>query len=328
MGLCWLTKYFLRNVTAGRICRYNTIAGLHLCMYEFDSLKATLEAIDRECERRVRNFSGPHPPAVCNLIPLFVEALKHVGDPAVPRPMPRYAQDAFDSEGQRLATVVPIDAIKFHLLDPGAISVINAGANVVLGAGPTGGLTRREWRRLRDNGPWEFNLRPGATLGFRLLWFTTEQEVEQVRAAGPSDAFPDRLRDALGLVHHETNVGLWLVTFPGENLSGRAHYRPIALDAGGNRRFKLRHSDDSIGHAATRGKTVDLHALESASTFDIPVDGLSEWVVSALTNDSPFNAKLRFEAIGITEETRGIHPSTDIDFEARLEYGNRLPGSP
>jgi hypothetical protein len=326
MGLHQLTKHFFSYEPEGLIYRANVVAGWLLKLYTIEAVIKTLRAVDRQCEMRVRVYDGPPLPTHENLVPLIVEALKDVCSTISPRPAPRFAENGLCTGSERFATVVPVNALRKYLLAEAAIEDIEERTQVILPEDSSKGLTLQQWRTLVDKGPYDLEIRTGGSLGFPLLWFTTQHEVERVRIAGPRDEFADRLRDALGLVHHKANVGLFLISFSRQVLLRRVHYRPIFLDASTHVRFKTRCSQGDAGEPAIWGQTADLLLLEKAANDEALIDGVVERVAQPLPHDAFVGAKLRFEAIGPIQKSRDVHPSAHMDFAGRLGYYNVVRG--
>lgn len=320
-------RHFFRTEPEGRIYRENVVAGLHLRMHPGSVVLDMLHVVEADYLRRESALQDPKTDELRKA--LVVEAVKSASGPKRRSLVPRFAQNAVATPGRKFATVQSIASVSNHLLDKAAIDDIRRLTDVTLPTDSGGSLTGEEWERLVGSGPWRFPLRKGAQLGGALLWFTAAEEVERIRAAGTAATLAERLRDAFGLCHYPKATGLVVVRFDGDVLSGRDHYRPVFIDAPGQKRFKLRHSVDDAGEPATWGHTADLVRLETTGDLTAHIDGVQERVVTPLLQSAFNGAMLEFEPVGVTTTTRAEEPFTHNDFLARLVFYNErlaLPG--
>lgn len=107
------------------------------------------------------------------------------------------------------------------------------------------------------------------------FWATPKDEVDSVRNSVSGASLPDRLRDILGLVHHQPNMCLVELHVLGTVMLGVTHAAPTFVEAGDHARFKAQRAP---GHTPDEwGRTADLAQVWPVATG--ACDGMPEAVV-------------------------------------------------
>ncbi len=165
-------------------------------------------------------------------------------------------------------------------------------------------------------------LAPAPPLGdtHSVVWFTRRDALPMGVQGEGTTALAQRIRDLLGLVHHQQGTLLAAMHFSPRTLSACASARPTFADAGSHRRFKTWPDSVSARNQRSWGSTVDLHALAAARPS---VDGCPERVTKSiesnmLTGEATFEIELLGALPAPSDET------TDPVFAHRLLNGRTV----
>lgn len=152
--------------------------------------------------------------------------------------------------------------------------------------------------------------------GERLAFLGSALKRDRAPASAISDheTEPNRVRDRLGLVHHENGTPLVSLYLSGETIKGRKHARPTFADAGGHRRFKTVFDLACNKRRKCWGFTTDLYKLKTGMRS---IDGAMERVVESIPTD--VSPEFNYWIIGFVSNTRGLERSdNDEAFAKRL----------
>ncbi len=325
---------YFGDTPEGRIVLCNAFAGVAIGLHSLRGVVKMLCMVDRDFRRdeACRLKKGKRPPGIEH-VPLHLHEQRFPTTVAASSPCPvgYFGRSGLALSGVQLATVLPLNYLK-DLLHSDDVERIEKASGWTLPLGTAPYIDPAGVKRLQGLGPQEFDLAASTSgglpvaLGRILLWFTTVDDIDQARRlAKTPDAFADRLRDVLGLVHLQKNQWLVQITFSGDAAELGEHYRPVFCDARGHRRFMVRSSLSDVDQPKEWGQTADLEMVEDGlPTFD----GGCERVVPPLPLRDFAGKKLRFEVIGQLSAARGAHPGTDHDFSVYLANMNRRPRLP
>lgn len=177
-----------------------------------------------------------------------------------------------------------------------------------------------EWQR-KPVGDRRIRVNPAATFGrlHDVVWFTRRAELDDALTEVPPSLHAQRVRDLLGLVHHQEGAMLAAMHFQPPTLSACPSARPTFADAGCNVRFKAWPDDEVAREEHSWGRTVDLRALNAAAAS---VDGCPERVAKSINGHSlAHGATFEFELLGAVDAS---DPGDDDAFVKRLSYGRTV----
>ncbi|MBF0097080.1 MAG: hypothetical protein HQM04_03235 [Magnetococcales bacterium] len=153
---------------------------------------------------------------------------------------------------------------------------------------------------------------PGASVGSpssSLFWVAPKMHVDQLRKEcnSTNSSLADRLRDILGLPHHQPGEVLLELYCPGSIMGNAVFAAPTFIEAASHSRFKARPDCEA---ADNWGRTADLALVWPPGANSGKVDGLPEAVVAR----SRFHQDMgwKWSAVGIVKGlSEGRTSSTD-----------------